>query len=76
MNLTIKLVCKTGKLRNDGTTGIALQYCLNSGRRVLLNSGIGIPPKYWNRKNNYILNSLPPEFEIVEHLNEKLNEEI
>ena len=76
MNLPIKLVCKTRKLKKDGTVGIAVQYCLNSDRRVTLESGVSIFPKYWNKKNNCILNTLPTESGNVEQLNKKLNEEI
>ena len=54
MILPIKPICKKEWVRRDGTSVIFLQYCRNSEERVLVDTGLAIPPDYWNRKNNRI----------------------
>jgi len=62
MILPIKPICKKEWVRRDGTSVIFLQYCRNSEERVLVDTGLAIPPKYWNRKNKRISLSLPENF--------------
>ncbi len=62
MILPIKPICKKEWVRRDGTSKIFLQYCRNSEERVLVDTGLAIPPEYWNRKNNRISTTLPENF--------------
>lgn len=62
MILPIKPICKKEWVRRDGTSKIFLQYCRNSEERVLVDTGLAIPPEYWNRKNNRICTTLPENF--------------
>ena len=59
MNLPVKPVCKTEKIRKGGTASIGIQYSFTSEKRVLLDSGLAIPPKYWNRRRECISDNLP-----------------
>lgn len=72
MNLPVSAVCKTVETRRDNTAIIGIQYCFTSEKRVKLDSGLSIPPKYWNPKKRCILESLPPEFGDSVVLNKKL----
>ncbi len=76
MILPIKPICKKEWTRRDGTSVIFLQYCRNSEERVLVDTGLAIPPEYWNRKNNRINPALPQKFgdvkDIENHLSQKL----
>ncbi len=76
MILPIKPICKKEWVRRDGTSAIFLQYCLTSDERVLVDTGLSIPPEYWNRKNNRISPGLPERFgevkDIENHLSQKL----
>ncbi|MFX1706898.1 site-specific integrase [Chitinophaga sp. CC14] len=70
MLLPLKLVCKSSKIRRDGTSLIFIQYCYNSDKRTLLNTEIAIPPAYWKRSR--IATNLPEIFGDPETLNKKL----
>ncbi|HEY8689525.1 MAG TPA: hypothetical protein VIM07_09855 [Chitinophagaceae bacterium] len=59
MLLPIKLICKKRLMRRDGTSIIFIQYCHSLEKRTLLNSGIAIPPNYWNLKRLRINTDLP-----------------
>ncbi len=59
MRQPIKLIVRKGKVRNDGTALISLQYCYSSEQRVLLSTGIGIPIQFWNKKTRRISKDLP-----------------
>ena len=72
MSLPVKFICKKSKLRKDGTCIIFIQYCHSSDRRILLNTGIAIPPDFWNRKRNTISNNLPPKYGNVDELQQAL----
>ncbi len=76
MILPIKPICKKEWVRRDGTSVIFLQYCRNSEERVLVDTGLAIPPEFWNRKNSRISTSLPKEFgevkDIESHLSSKM----
>lgn len=77
MILPIKPVCKKEWIRRDGTSIIFLQYCYAGNERVLVDSGIAIPPEYWNRKTSRINSTLPQIYgsarELEIHLSEKLH---
>jgi integrase len=72
MLLPIKPVCKKALKRRDGTSIIFIQYCLSGEKRTLLNTGISVPPNYWNLKRNRINADLPTTFGDPELLNKKL----
>lgn len=76
MLLPIKPICKTDKIRRDGTSLIFIQYCFNSEKRTVVNSEIAIPPEYWNRRRLRISSDLPMQFGDAEELNEKLQKMI
>ncbi len=63
-------------VRRDGTSIIFIQFCRNSGERVLVDAGLAIPPEYWNRKNNRVIPSLPNVYgetkEVENHLSQKM----
>ena len=60
----LKFRCDNRKTRRDGTSLIYLQYCFSSDKRTLLNTGIGIPFKFWNPKKQAIQKDLPPHLKI------------
>jgi integrase len=72
MLLPIKPICKRNKVRRDGTSLIFIQYCFNSEKRTLLNTEIGIPPAYWNRKRLRISADLPALYGSPDELNQLL----
>lgn len=76
MNLPVKPVCKTGKIRRDGTASIGIQYCFTSEKRALLYSGWAIPPKYWNRRRECLSNSPPGVYGSPSELNQRLYQKI
>lgn len=74
MGQPIKLIIKKGKLRLDGTRLISVQYCLSKNRRVVLSTGIAIPPRFWNKKSRRISPDLPAEFGNVQELEKILTD--
>jgi len=72
MSLPIKPVCKRSNTRKDGTSIVFFQYCYSQTKRTLLDSGIAIPPQYWNVKRSRINDTLPKNYGSAEVLNEKL----
>lgn len=68
MRLPVKLIVKNGKLRQDGTKSISIQYCHTATKRTVIKTGINIPPQYWNKKTGRISAGLPPEFGKVEEI--------
>ncbi|HEY9259100.1 site-specific integrase [Chitinophaga sp.] len=70
MLLPLKLVCKSSKIRRDGTSLVFIQYCYNSDKRTLLSTEIAIPPAYWKRSR--ITANLPKEYGNYEELNKRL----
>jgi hypothetical protein len=72
MSLPVKPVCKKALIRRDGTSIIFIQYCHSLEKRTLLNTGIAIPPNFWNLKRLRINPDLPTSYGSVEVLNEQL----
>ncbi len=70
--LPIKPIYKTGRTRKDGTNLIFIQYCLNSHKRVLLNTQIAVPIKYWNKKTLNISELLPFCYGDATELNDRI----
>ncbi|MDN3655119.1 phage integrase SAM-like domain-containing protein [Ferruginibacter paludis] len=76
MNLQVKAVCKTAKIKKDNTSTIAIQYCFTSEKRALLDSGLSIPPKYWIEKKGRVSDALPELFGNAIELNHQLQQEL
>ncbi len=76
MLVPVKPVCKKALVRRDGTSIIFLQYCHTGEKRTLLNSGIAIPPNYWNLKRRRISTDLPACYGNAEDLNGQLQHSI
>jgi hypothetical protein len=72
MLIPIKPVCKKALMRRDGTSIIFIQYCHSLEKRTLLNTGIAIPPNYWNLKRLRINPDLPACYGNAELLNDQL----
>ncbi|MEO5562010.1 MAG: Arm DNA-binding domain-containing protein, partial [Chitinophagaceae bacterium] len=72
MSLPVKPLCKKTLIRKDGTSIIFIQYCHSVEKRTLLNSGIAIPPSYWNLKRLRINADLPATYGTAEALNGQL----
>ncbi|HMO60780.1 MAG: site-specific integrase [Lacibacter sp.] len=62
MRHPIKLISRKAKVGKNGLAPISLQYCFSADKRVVLSTGISIPPQYWNRKTNRISKDLPLEY--------------
>lgn len=76
MRHPIKLIIKKGKVRNDGTSLIFLQYCYSADHMVLLSTGVAIPPNFWNRKSGGISKELPPVYGNIEFLEKRLTDKL
>lgn len=76
MLLPVKPVCQKADLRKDGTSIIFIQYCLSAEKRTLLDSGIAIPPTFWNKKKSRINGDLPQSFGDPSLLNEQLQKAV
>ena len=76
MRNPIKLIVKKGKLREDGTRLISIQYCQSASKRVICSTGLAIPPQYWNRKSRKISPNLPAEFGNVEEMEALLSDRL
>lgn len=72
MLLPIKTICAKRDIRKDGTSNIYIQYCYSPTHRTLLNTGIAIPPKYWNNRKRCVADTLPPTYGEVDALNAEL----
>ena len=76
MNSPVKALIKAAQIRKNNTCIIAIQYCFTNEKRVKLDSGLSIDPKYWNYKKRCISDALPKVFGDSSELNRKLNNEI
>ena len=76
MRQPIKLIVRKGKLRNDGTSLISLQYCYSAQQRDELSTGVGIPVQFWNRKTGRISKDLPSTYGDVEQLEAGITEKL
>ncbi len=72
MGQPIKLIQKKSAVRKDGTGIIFIQYCYSADERTLLNSGIAIPPNFWNKKTSRISEKLPDHYGHVQALQSQL----
>jgi hypothetical protein len=76
MILPIKPICKKEWVRRDGTSIIFLQYCRSSDERVLVDTGLSIPPEYWNRKYNRISSGIPNVYGDTKFLEDQLSKKM
>jgi hypothetical protein len=76
MGHSIKLIVKKGACRKDGTALVFLQYCHSAEQRVLLSTGISLPPQYWNKKTERLSGNLPAQFGDVKILQASLTEKL
>ena len=76
MNMPLKAVIKTAKIRKDKTCIIGIQYCYTNEKRVKLNSGLSINPQYWNSKKCCISDTLPESLGDFNELNKLLHAEL
>jgi len=76
MTLPIKPICKKEWVRRDGTCIIFLQFCRNSEERVLVDTGIAIPPEYWNRKYNRISSAIHNVYGDTQFLEDQLSKKM
>lgn len=76
MLLPISLICAPKKLRRDGTSLVFIQYCLNESNKTLLNTGIAIPPNFWNKKLKRVADKLPEQFGKTEEPNSELKKQL
>jgi site-specific recombinase XerD len=76
MLLPIKPICNPKKIRKDGTSPIFIQYCLNADQKTLLNTGLGIPPQFWNKKLSRVMDKMPTQWGSHEVLNKEIQRQI
>src|SRR6476620_2076298 len=72
MKLPLKPVCSTRWARKDGSSKIYLQYCQSKQVKVMVDSGVCIPPSAWHDRTATIKGPLPSDYEPVEILQQKL----
>jgi len=73
MIYALKPVCKKNWIRKNGTSPLSIQYCMNSRQRTLLDTGISIPPDYWDKKLLRIYPDLPSFHGDPKILNQELS---
>jgi len=76
MKLPIKLICRTKRVHEDGTSTVFIQYCYNTKQKTLLHTGIKIPPVYWKKIQGCISDKLPGDFGNHEALNKELRRQV
>ena len=70
--LPITPVCIPGNIRKNGTSLVFIQYCHNSKKRTLINTGIAIPLKYWNKKSHGVSDTIPADLGEASKLNQQI----
>ncbi len=58
--IPIKALCEEKRTRSDGTALIYLQYFHDGEHRVFLNTRLAIPPQYWHKQHQCVIETLPP----------------
>ena len=76
MSYPIKPICEAKDKRNDGTSVIYLQYCYASGKRTNLNTGLSIPPRFWNKKQEVVSDNLPGEHGSAGLINDEITRQL
>ena len=72
MRFPVKVICRTNRVHNDGTSSIFIRYCFNQKQKPILFTGIKIPAQYWNQKEGTISNLLPPATGDYEKMNSEI----
>src|SRR3982750_2115422 len=72
MYLPLKPICQEKNRRQNGTSIIFIQYCFSSKKRTDLNTGIAIPPQYWNDIKRQVKPNLPPEYGTASDINSRI----
>jgi len=72
----IKPICRAQKVRKDSTVKLYLQYCLNSDKRILLETDIVIPLKCWNKRRSVIMEDLPEKYGTAKELNDSIKRQL
>ena len=62
--------------RKDGISIIHIQYCFTSKKKPLLDTGIEIPAKYWDKQNLKISRDIPPEYGNAKRMNDLLDAQL
>jgi hypothetical protein len=68
----LKPICAQKNVRRDGTSLIFIQYCFNSEKRTNLNTGIAVPPAFWNKTMLSISKDLPAVYGNHKDLNSEV----
>lgn len=71
MLLSVKLICRTKRVHEDGTCTLFVQYC-HGEKKVLLHTGIKIPSRYWSKIQECVSDNLPLEYGVAADLNKEL----
>lgn len=72
MFLPLKPICEEKNMRKEGTSIVYIQYCFSSQKRTLLNTGIAIPPVFWDDHNCCIKDDLPAAYGDAGLLNKEI----
>lgn len=76
MSYPIKPICEAKDKRSDGTSVIYLQYCYASGKRTNLNTGLSIPPRFWNKKQQVVNLNLPGQYGFAGFINDEITRQL
>lgn len=71
MLLSVKLICRTKRVHEDGTSTVFIQYCYGE-KKVLLHTGINVPPRHWSKLQECVSDNLPAEYGVAAGLNKEL----
>lgn len=69
----LKAICRSKKPRADGTALIYFPFYHDGEHKVLLDTGIAIPPAYWDNRQRCPKSSLPPEYGNAQRLSDEID---
>jgi hypothetical protein len=72
MQFPLKLICNKRVIRKNGCCNIYIQYCHSAKQRTLLNSGIAIPPEFWDPKKLKVYDYITSQFGNASEINDSL----
>jgi hypothetical protein len=75
MAYPVKAVCEAKDIRVNGTSIIYIQFYAKDGKRRL-NTGLSIPPKFWNQKQRIVTDKLPVDFGLYTQLNTEITRQL
>ena len=76
MKIPIKPLCEEKRIREDGTAVLYFQWFHDGVHRIFLNTGITIPPKFWNKKTEAVMDTLPSSYGTPEKLNAEVDRQL